>query len=75
METKLSIVKRHMRAGDWQEAIRLAARFPRLGEHRNAVLDAHGAYTNPRFYVQIGRNLDALKDAGRQALLARFGLE
>lgn len=75
METKLSIVKRHMRAGEWQEAIRLAARFQRLDAHRNAVLDAHGAYTNPRFYVQIGRDLDALKEAGQRALLDRFGLE
>ena len=75
METKLSVVKRHMRAGEWQEAIRLAARFPRLDVHRNAVLDAHGAYTNPRFFVQIGRDLDALKDAGQRALLDRFGLE
>lgn len=75
METKLSIVKRHMRAGEWQEAIRLAARFPRLDRHRNAILDAHGAYTNPRFLIQIGRDIDALKAAGQAALLDRFGLE
>lgn len=75
METKLSIVKRHMRAGEWQEAIRIAARFSRLGEHRNAILDAHGAYTNPRFFVQIGKDIEALKASGQRALLDRFSLE
>lgn len=75
MKTKLSIVKRHMQAGEWQEAIQLAARFPRLDRHRNAILDAHGAYTNPRFLVQIGKDIEALKEAGRAALLDRFGLE
>ena len=33
--------------------------LPRLGAHRNAILDAHTAYTNPRFIVQIGRDVDA----------------
>jgi 5-carboxymethyl-2-hydroxymuconate isomerase len=75
MQTKLSIVRQHMRAGEWQDAIRLAARFPRLDHHRAAILDAHNAYTNPRFLVQLGRDLDALKAAGRQALIDRFGLE
>lgn len=75
METKLSIVKRHMGAGEWQVAIRIAARFPRLGEHRDAILGAHGAYTNPRFFAQLGKDIDAMKAAGRQALIDRFGLE
>lgn len=73
MKTKLSVVREYMVAGQWQEAIRIAARFPRLDHHRDAILDAHGAYTNPRFLVQIGKNLDAVKAAGQAALLARFG--
>lgn len=72
--SKASIVKEHMAAGRWQEAIRLAARFPRLDEHRAAILDAHGAYTNPRFLAQIGRDIAALKEAGREALINRFGV-
>lgn len=73
--SKASIVRDHMAAGRWQEAIRIAARFPRLDEHRAAILDAHGAYTNPRFLRQIGRDIEALKEAGRVALLDRFHLE
>jgi len=64
-----------MQCGQWQEAIRLAAKFPRLGEHRTAILSAHMAYTNPRFVVQLRKDIETLKRAGQQALLDRFGLE
>lgn len=70
--TKLSAVREHMAAGNWQQAIRLAARFPRLDQHRNAILDAHMAFTNPRFLVQIGKDLDQVKAAGKAALIDRF---
>jgi hypothetical protein len=73
METKLSVVKKHMASNNWQEAIRLAAKFPQLGNQRGAILDANLAYTNPRFMVQIKKDLNALKDAGRLALISRFG--
>ena len=75
MDTKLSAVQAAMQADDWQLAIRLAARFQRLGEHRNAILDAHGAYTNPRFAAQLGRDIEALKTLGRNALVARYTRE
>lgn len=75
MNSKISQVRIQMQAREWQKAISLAARFPRLGSQRNAILDAHGAYTNPRFYVQLGRDLQEMKDAGRNALLERFGVE
>jgi Flp pilus assembly protein TadD len=71
--TKTDIIKQHMRAGDLREAIRVAARLQRLDKHRNAILDAQGAYTNPRFYIQIGKAPDALIEAGRLALVDRFG--
>lgn len=72
-KTKLSIVRDHMAAGQWQEAIRLAAKFPRLGEHRNAILDAHMAYTNPRFATQLKKDVEAMKAAGIKALLDKYG--
>lgn len=71
--TKISILREHMAAGRWREAIRLAARFPRLGEERGAILDAHGAYTHPRFFRQIGRDPETLIAAGRGALVRRYG--
>ena len=75
MESKLSALQAAMQSDNWQLAIRLAARFPRLGEHRNAILDAHGAYTNPRFAAQLGRDIEALKTLGRDALVARYTRE
>jgi hypothetical protein len=62
-----------MAANDWRRAISLAARLPRLDRHREAILDAQGAYTNARFYVQIGKDPQALIEAGRVALVERFG--
>ncbi len=73
--TKLDTLKAAAAAGDWQRAVAIAARFPRLGAHRNAVLDAHSAYTNPRFLVQVGRDVDACIAAGKSALIAAYGIE
>jgi hypothetical protein len=73
MQSKLSQVKAFMAAGQWQEALRIAARFHDLGEQKAAIKRAHEAYDNPRFYVQLGHNIDALNESGRAALLDRFG--
>lgn len=75
METKLQALKNAAVSGDWQKAFAIAARFPRLGAHRNAILDAHTAYTNPRFLTQIGRDVNACIDAGKSALVAAYGIE
>ena len=75
METKLQTLKNAASAGDWKTAFSIAARFPRLGAHRNAILDAHTAYTNPRFLTQIGRDVSACIDAGKSALVAAYGIE
>jgi hypothetical protein len=71
--TKTSIIRGHMARDDWRSAIRVAARLPRLDIHRGAILDAHMAYTNPRFAQQIGKDCGQLIEAGRLALVARFG--
>lgn len=73
IRTKASVLREHMAAGRWQKAVSMAAGFPRLGEHRDAILSAHGAYTNPRFYAQLGKDIESLKEAGKQALIARYG--
>lgn len=73
MQTKISVVRAHMARGEWREAIRISARFSRLGEERAAILDAHTAYTNERFMVQLGKDVEALKESGRLALIRRFG--
>src|ERR1700730_11628283 len=71
--TKTSIIEGHMATGDRRNAIRVAARLPRLDKHRSAILDAQGAYENPRFYTQIGKDAETLIEAGAAALCERFG--
>jgi hypothetical protein len=71
--TKLSQLKAAMRAGDWELALRVAARFPRLGEHAAAIRRGHEAYTNSRFYQQIDKDPEALKEKGKRALIERYG--
>lgn len=73
--TKLAQLRAHFAAGDLRAAIAIAARFPRLGAIRNAVLDAHTAFTNPRFLTQLGRDPQACIDAGCSALIAAFSLD
>lgn len=69
---KIEILRAAMCAGDWQRAVAIAAKFPRLGAVRGAVLDAHMAYTNPRFAVQIGKDIEKMKAAGHAALLQQY---
>ena len=73
--TKLDTLKTAAAAGEWQKAFAIAARFPRLGAHRNAIIDAHSAYTNPRFLTQIGRDVGACIEGGKLALIAAYGLD
>lgn len=72
MDTKLAQLKRAAESGDWQKAIAIAAKFPRLGPIRDAVLDAHTAYTNPRWAAAIGRDSEADKAAGQQAITLHY---
>ena len=72
MVTKISLLRAAATAGDWQAAIRIAARFPRLGAIRGEVLDAHLAFTNPRFAQQIGKDPAALIEAGKQAVTRTY---
>lgn len=71
-QSKESLVRDHMASGRWDEAIRLAASFARLDKHREAILDARTAYTNPRWLTQLGIDPEAAKLAGHAALRERF---
>jgi hypothetical protein len=70
--TKLSRLQTLMAAGEWDKALALAARFPRLGAARDAVLAAHNARLRPDFYRQIGRDPAELVAAGIAALRSRY---
>lgn len=74
MQTKLDILKNAAAAHDWQGALRIAAKFADLGEHKAAIVRAHEAHSNARFAVQLGRDPAADIEAGIQALCARYSL-
>lgn len=74
METKLDKLKAAAARNDWPGALRIAARFPQLGEHKRAIVTAHECIVNPRFYVQLGVDPAAAVEAGKAALRARYGL-
>ena len=74
METKISKLKAAAASGDWAEALRIAARFPRLGEHGPTIIRAHEAAHTPDFYRQLGRDPETLIAAGIEALKERYRL-
>lgn len=74
METKISKLKQAANNGDWIEALRIASKFPRLGEHKAAITRAWAAAARPEFYRQIGRNPEAEIEAGIIALKERYGI-
>ena len=75
METKLSVLRNLMNAGDWRGAMKLAASFPRLGDEKAAITRAWEAFTRPDFCRQLRKDPDALIAEGRAALMRRYSAE
>lgn len=73
-QSKLSRVKASAERGDWHEAIRLAAKFQQLGEHKEPITRAWQAIQSPEFYRSINQDPDALLAEGIAALKERYGL-
>lgn len=72
MERKLDRLLDLMAAGDWPGAIKLAAKFPRLGPQKQTIERARDALNNPRWARSLGRDPDALAEAGKAALIERY---
>ena len=72
METKLAKLQAAMAANDWTAALRIAAKFPRLGEHKVAITRAWAALTNRSMYEEMGHNVDSLVSVGVEAIRARY---
>lgn len=64
-----------MAANEWQKAISLAASFPRLGSHKEAITRAHMAYTNPRFLIQINKDVEECKKLGIDAIISAYSIK
>jgi hypothetical protein len=72
--TALTQLKRHWEAGEYRKALKLAAGWPKLGEHRDAIKTGWEAAARPNLYAQMGKDPAALEAAGLAAVAARYGL-
>ncbi len=72
MQTKLQQLRRYMADGDHRSALRLAAGWPQLGEHRDAITCGWAAMVHPAFYEAIGRDPSVLVARGLDAIRSRY---
>lgn len=75
MKTKLKQMQELWEAGDYRGALKMAAGWPQLGEHKAAIQSGWAATWNPAFYRQLGRDPVALYEAGLAAMAQRYNLE
>ena len=61
-------------AGKCLQALKLAAGWARLGEHKNRIERGWSAAANPEFYREIGRDPDAMVADGLMAIRERYDL-
>jgi len=71
--TKLEQVKQAYANGNYKDALRIAAKFPQLGDERKAITLANECFSNPRFYQQVGVNIDQAIADGVKCLGAKYG--
>ncbi len=71
-DTKLARIREAMRTESWDEALKLASRFQRLGEHSEAIQRAANAIASPETYKSLGYDLTKIRDEGVAALKARY---
>src|SRR5262249_55151801 len=69
---KLARIRQAMRDENWDEALKLAARFQRLGEHAEAIRRAASGVTNPAFYEDLRANVAQGGAQGIAALKERY---
>jgi hypothetical protein len=72
--TKLSQIRDALARGDEVAALRVAARFPVLGAHRERIQRAWAAHANPTTYADMGYDVEKLVQDGVAALRERYDL-
>lgn len=72
METKLSQVRNAAGAGQWEQAICLAAKFPNLGDETSDIRRAADCIKHPDFYKQLKKDIPTAIEAGKQALIKKY---
>jgi len=72
MEKKIEKLSALMKNNEWDKAIKMAAKFPRLGEHKAPITRAASAMLSPNLYISMGKKPDDLFNAGIIALRERY---
>lgn len=75
MQTKLSKLKEYVSLGNNRAALKLAAGWEQLGEHKEAIERGWAAMQNPDFYRQIGKDPNELIKLGMEAIRERYQIE
>jgi hypothetical protein len=75
MNTNLGDIAIAYKAGNFKKAFQIASKSQYLGEHRAAILDAYTAMTNPRWTVQMRKDVDQTIHAGICALISKYELD
>ena len=70
--TKLAKVRGAMAAGNWDLAIRLAARFRSLGEYSVAIRRGKEILDRPDFYRELGQNIEQIRNDAIDALKKKY---
>lgn len=70
--TQLSQLKQFMKEGNHRAALKLAAGWSRLGEHKKQIQQGWSALQNPKFYKEIGKDPDKLVECGIQSIRERY---
>lgn len=73
-KTKMDLLREAAAEGDWYAALRIAARFPRLGKQKEAITRGWAALQNPGMYREMGQDPEELVALGIKALRERYGL-
>ena len=71
-DPKLVKVLEAVKQGDWDAAIKLAARVTAMGRHAEAICRGKEAIANPDFYRQMGKNPHKLREEAIAALKERL---
>lgn len=60
METKRNMVIKHLQNKEYKEAMKIAKgfRIELNKEERDIVTRGYESYTNPRFYISLGQNIE-----------------
>lgn len=72
-DPKLTQAKRLADAGDWVGCLRIVAKFPQLGDQKEAITRGWAARRHPALYREMGHDPDTLWAAAVRACCTRYG--